>query len=75
MRTIQDIEIFIDTARLGTNGERNALLILIGLNTGLRMSDILNLRVQQVRNKNIVQIIEKNSQEKIYIINTTTQIN
>ena len=64
LRSNEEITDFVNKARNGTHGERNALLILIGLNTGLRMSDILNLKVEQVRNHDIVYITEKKTKKK-----------
>lgn len=38
---------------------RNLLLFIMGINTGLRVSDILALDVEDVKNKDYVSIIEK----------------
>lgn len=38
---------------------RDLLLFVIGINTGLRVSDILSLDVRDVKNQEIVNIIEK----------------
>jgi len=46
--TIQEIKKF-----LKETNERNYILFLIGINTGLRISDILNLRVRDVEGWNI----------------------
>ncbi len=40
-------------------GARELLLFVIGTNCGLRISDILNLNVSDVRNKSHIQITEK----------------
>jgi len=45
------------------NGSRNLLLFLLGINTGLRVSDLLNLRVKDVKNKESVQIREKKTRK------------
>ncbi|QIL57017.1 integrase [Lactiplantibacillus plantarum] len=70
LRSQQEITAFVNYARNGTHGERNALLILIGLNTGLRMSDILNLKVVQVRYQDVVQITEKKTKKRRLILLT-----
>lgn len=44
---------------LRENGTRDLLLFLMGINTGLRVSDLLNLKIQDVRGKDFVQIREK----------------
>jgi len=41
------------------DGYRNYLLFVLGINTGLRISDILKLKVKDVRNKSHVPIQEK----------------
>ncbi|MCE6031707.1 tyrosine-type recombinase/integrase, partial [Lactiplantibacillus pentosus] len=70
LRSKQEIAAFVNYARNGTHGERNALLILIGLNTGLRMNDILNLKVAQVRYQDVVQITEKKTKKRRLILLT-----
>lgn len=44
---------------LNKQSERNWLLFTFGINCGLRISDILALNVEDVRNKNYITIIEK----------------
>lgn len=44
---------------LRETGSRNLLLFLMGINTGLRVSDLLNLKVKDVKDKDVVQIREK----------------
>jgi len=48
---------------LKENGTRNLLLFLLGINTGLRVSDLLNLRVRDVKDKDSVQIREKKTRK------------
>ena len=38
---------------------RNYLLFVMGINIGLRISDTLNLKVKDVRNKNYIELYEK----------------
>ncbi|KZV03537.1 integrase/recombinase [Lactiplantibacillus plantarum] len=75
LRSQQEITAFVNYARNGTHGERNALLILIGLNTGLRMSDILNLKVVQVRYQDVVQITEKKTKKTSDFTHTSASTN
>lgn len=44
---------------LKQQGLRDLLFFLIGINCGLRISDILNLNVEDVKNKTHISIIEK----------------
>lgn len=44
---------------LKCEGMRNFLLFLIGINSGLRISDILRLRVCDVKNKDYIEITEQ----------------
>lgn len=44
---------------LSKQSERNLLLFVLGINSGLRISDILSLNVDNVKNKDFIQIIEK----------------
>ncbi|WP_132013553.1 site-specific integrase [Hydrogenispora ethanolica] len=52
------------------NSMRDYLLFVLGINTGFRISDILNLTVQDVRNKTHICIREqKTNKEKRALIN------
>lgn len=44
---------------LACKSRRNHLIFIFGLNSGLRVSDILGLNVEDVKNKNYVEIKEK----------------
>lgn len=44
---------------LKRNGTRNFLLFLFGINSGLRISDLLKLKVADVCNKDYIEIVEK----------------
>ncbi len=44
---------------LRQDSTRNLLLFLLGINTGLRVSDLLSLKVKDVKGKDFVQIREK----------------
>lgn len=48
---------------LAKQSKRDLLLFVIGTNCGLRISDILNLNVGDVRNKTHIQIVEKKTGE------------
>lgn len=57
---IRDKELVKDIADyLGETSERNSILFLFGVYSGLRVSDILKLRVRDVRGKNRIIIREK----------------
>ena len=44
---------------LNKTNKRNLLLFLIGINCGLRISDILSLNVEDVKDKNFISLIEQ----------------
>ena len=46
-------------AFLGNKKERDFLLFVLGINCGLRISDLLNLKVSDVINKNVVELFEQ----------------
>jgi len=51
---------------------RDYIMFVIGINTGLRVSDILNLKVLDFKNKDHLKIIEKKTgKEKRLLINPT----
>ena len=53
---------------------RNYFLFIFGINSGLRISDILRLKVSDVKNKTHVTIIEKKTgKEKRFKLNTSLQ--
>lgn len=57
------------------SGFRNYLLFNIGINTGLRVSDILSLRVGDVRDKTHIQIKEKKTgKNKRFLINSNLKM-
>jgi len=57
---IRDIETINLVKRiLKKNGTRDYLLFLLGINSGLRISDILKLKVKDVLNKNHIEIQEQ----------------
>lgn len=74
MKTVQPIrekaKIEAMKKELLKSSERDYLLFVTGINSGLRISDILKLKVSDVRNKTHVHIKEqKTSKEKIFKIN------
>lgn len=56
---------------LRKNSLRDLLIFTFGTNCGLRISDILNLDVSDVKNKNYINIVEiKTNKPKRFPINT-----
>lgn len=53
-KDIEAVEKFLEL-----HSKRNRLIFAIGINTGLRVSDILGLNVEDVKDKNYVEIREK----------------
>ena len=52
------------------SGYRNYLLFITGINTGLRISDLLNLKVEDVRDKTHIIIEEQKTQKsKKFLLN------
>ncbi|MGL4772213.1 MAG: site-specific integrase [Clostridium sp.] len=57
------------------SGFRNYMLFTIGINTGLRVSDILNLKVSDVKDKTHITIKEqKTGKNKRFLINSNLKI-
>ncbi len=53
------------------SGYRDYLLFVMGINTGLRISDLIKLRVSDVKDKTHILITEqKTSKQKRFLINT-----
>ena len=48
---------------LGSKSLRNRLIWVFGTNTGLRVSDILSLNVESVKNKQYIDLIEKKTKK------------
>lgn len=75
MNIVEPIRNRRDIARIEKNLKkkslRDLLLFLLGTNCGLRISDILNLDVEDVRGKKYVSIIEKKTNKhKRFLINS-----
>lgn len=57
-------------AELSKCGTRDKLLFILGINTGLRISDILKLKVEDVRDRSHILIIEgKTGKNKRFLLN------
>lgn len=57
---IRDMDLVMDLAEyLKSNNERDYVLFMFGIYTGLRISDILKFRIRDVREKDAVYIREK----------------
>ena len=65
VQPIRDMEDIENMKRvLKKNGQRDYMLFLTGINTGLRISDILKLTVADVRDKSHINIVEKKTGKK-----------
>ena len=74
MKVVEPIRELSDINRIKnklSNQPRNLLLFAFGINTGLRISDILKLKVKDVKNKKHLIIIEQKTHKakKILIMN------
>lgn len=76
LRTDQEIDDFLWAVSQARYGERNRMIVLVGINTGLRMSDILRLKVGQVRGKDRVMIMEQKTGKKrwLFLKNLKTEL-
>jgi len=78
MRTVQPIrdKHLIEAMReMLKENDRNCFLFTLGINTGLRISDLLRLQVRDVKNKSHIIIKEKKTQKiKRLKINETLKI-
>lgn len=64
-KKVEDISIYL---RKGS--ERNYIMFILGINSGLRISDILKLRVKDVKNKEYINIREKKTgKQRIFPLN------
>lgn len=68
---IRDIDLVKDIGKyFKQRNERNYIMYLIGIYSGLRISDILNLKVKDVKNKSNISLREKKTgKQKIFPIN------
>lgn len=64
LRTKNEIEDVKFWLRRGINGKRNEFLFLLGINTGLRASDILALKVGDVKHNDEPIITDKKTSKK-----------
>lgn len=69
VQPIRDRDIILSMKNeLLKTGFRNFMLFNIGINTGLRISDILSLKVKDVKNKTHISLIEKKTSKKTRIL-------
>lgn len=52
---------------LEKQSQRDLLIFLLGINCGLRISDILNLNVENVKDKTYIDIIEKKTNKSVFL--------
>ena len=71
VQPIRDMDTILDIARyLRSKSEREYVMIVTGIYSGLRISDILKLRVRDIRGKDHISIREKKTgKEKRFLIN------
>lgn len=68
---IRDIDLVKDIGKyFKQRSERNYIMYLLGIYSGLRITDILNLRVRDVKNKSSISLRErKTGKQRIFPIN------
>lgn len=64
LRSAEEIQQFRQALQMSRTAERDLLLFDMGINTGLRISDLLPLKVGDVRGKTSVAIREKKTGKK-----------
>lgn len=72
IRNLEEIEDFKKLLDRGTYGKRNRFLFVLGINTALRVSDMLQLKVKDVRGQKYLKVNEsKTGKAKRQLINST----
>lgn len=72
VQPIRDPDTIIEIKKyLRQTSERNYILFLVGINTGLRISDILKLKVKDVKGSHISLREKKTKKQKRFQINPT----
>ncbi|MEI5992442.1 hypothetical protein A5881_003998 [Enterococcus termitis] len=76
LRSIDEINDFLFFLRRNKFAKRDVFLFLFGINTGLRMSDIVNRKVSDIKYSSTPQIIEKKTGKKrtLYLESMQSQI-
>jgi len=76
VQPIRDKEKIEDMKReLLKSGYKNFLMFVIGINTGLRIGDILELKVMDLRDKTHIKIIEQKTDKiKRFLINSSLKV-
>lgn len=67
---------FIKVLDTGKNGKRNVLIFKLGLTTGLRISDIIKIKVSDVKGKTEFELTEQKTtkKRKVYLHNVLTEL-
>ena len=69
VQPITDIEVVKDISNyLQIRSDRNHVMFLIGIYTGLRISDIRNLKVRDLKGKSHLEIISQKTDKKLRIV-------
>lgn len=62
IRNLEDLKLVKDI--LNKKSQRDYIIFSLGINSGLRISDILALDVKDVKNKTYIDIFEKKTQKQ-----------
>lgn len=67
---------FIKKLEQGKNGERNSLIFKLGLTTGLRISDIVKIKIEDIKGKTEFELIEQKTEKKrkVYLHSILTEL-
>lgn len=76
IRDKETLNEFINELGKGKNGRRNILLFKIGLTTGLRISDIITIKIDDVKGKTEFELVEQKTgkKRKVYLHNALTEL-
>lgn len=70
IKTKKEVQELLDALGMSEFGERNQLLFKLGVSTGLRCSDLVKLKIDQVRGKSSFKIREgKTKKERVVYLN------
>lgn len=67
--TIQECKTLLDTARNSTMPERNVCIITLFVNCGMRLSELANIKVSDIRTDNTLVINGKGNKERLVYLN------
>lgn len=76
LRTKEEINRMIEALGMSKYGLRDQMLFKIGISTGIRCSDLVSLRVDQIKGKTSIEIFEGKTKKKrtVYLNSVQTDL-